>query len=298
MRSRRAATGLALGLAIAGWGAAGQLASAPAYAAPFACVNGSITASGSTALLPLAQKASQDYHAQCAGGTITVSGGGSSAGLSNVNGGQSDIGDSDVPATAAPGVNAANLADHQVAIAVFTVVANNGAGVTGLTSAQVRDVFSGKATNWNQVGGKNVAITLIERKPGSGTRFVFDKCVMGGVAESTTPAAQEDSTQLVMQAVSTQPGAVSYVGTASLQGASNVTGLKLDGATADGASVASGAYPFFSHEHMYTRKSPAPPPLAQSYIDFIMAPGYQSANVPAAGYYPLSTTPRQSAADK
>ncbi len=61
-------------------------------------------------------------------GDITVSGGGSSAGLSAVNGGTSDIGDSDVPATAAPGVNQANLQDHQVAIVVFTVVANSGPG--------------------------------------------------------------------------------------------------------------------------------------------------------------------------
>jgi phosphate transport system substrate-binding protein len=295
MRSHRALSIVALSLAVAGWGSASYVSHPTAFAG---CVGGSVTASGSTALLPLAQKASTDYHAQCAGATITVSGGGSSAGLSNVNGGTSDIGDSDVPATAAPGVNAANLQDHQVCIAVFTVVANNGAGVSNLTTQQVQDIFSGKDNNWSQVGGKSVAITLIERKPGSGTRFVFDKTVMGSVPESTTPAAQEDSTQLVMQAVSSQPGAVSYVGTASLQGASNVTGLKMNGSSADGPSVASGAYAFFSHEHMYTRKSPAPPPLANDYINFITAPGYQNANVPAAGYYPLSLTPRQSAADK
>ncbi|HEY2706337.1 MAG TPA: substrate-binding domain-containing protein [Candidatus Dormibacteraeota bacterium] len=295
MRSHRALTMVAAGLAIAGWSSMSYVAGPTAFAG---CVGGSITASGSTALQPLAQKASTDYHAQCAGATITVSGGGSSAGLSNVNSGTSDIGDSDVPATAAPGVNGANLQDHQVAIVVFAVVANTGAGVGNLSTQQVQDVFSGKVNNWSQVGGKSVAITLIERKPGSGTRFSFDKCVMGSVPESTTPAAQEDSTQLVMQAVSSQPGAVSYVGTASLAGASNVTAVKLNGATPDGPSVASGAYNFFSHEHMYTRKSPAPPPLANDYINFILAPGYQSSGVTSAGFLPLSTTNRQSAADK
>ena len=120
-----------------------------------------------------------------------MSGGGSSAGLSNVNSGTSDIGDFDVPATSAPGVNAGNLQDHQVAIAVFVVVANNGAGVSNLSTPKVVDIFSGKVNNWNQVGGKNQAITLIERKPGSGSRFVFDKCVMGSTAKSNTPAAQE-----------------------------------------------------------------------------------------------------------
>ncbi len=74
--------------------------------------------------------------------------------------------------------------------------------------------------------------------------------------------------------------------------------MKLNGATPDGPSVASGAYTFFSHEHMYTRKSPAPPPLANDYINFILAPGYQSSGVTSSGFLPLSTTTRQSAADK
>lgn len=222
MRSHRVLTTAALSLALAGWGSVSYLSSPAADAA---CVNGSISASGSTALQPLAQKASDDYHAQCSGGTITVSGGGSSAGLTSVNSGASTIGDSDIPASAGSGINAANLTDHQVAIAVFAVVVNNAAGVGNLTTQQVQSVFSGKVTNWSQVGGKNQAITLIERKAGSGSRFVFDKCVMGSVQESASPAAQEDSAQVVMQAVQSQAGAVSYVGTASLQGASNVTGV-------------------------------------------------------------------------
>ncbi len=184
MRSHRALTMVAAGLAIAGWSSISYVGGPTALAG---CVGGSITASGSTALQPLAQKASTDYHAQCAGASITVSGGGSSAGLSNVNSGTSDIGDSDVPASAAPGVNAANLQDHQVAIVVFAVVANTGAGVSNLSTKQVQDVFSGKVNNWSQVGGKSVAITLIERKPGSGTRFSFDKCVMGSVPEFDHP---------------------------------------------------------------------------------------------------------------
>lgn len=294
MRSHRALTAAAATLAVAGWASAGLVAG-PAVLA--GCVGGNATASGSTALQPLAQKASTDYHAQCAGANINVSGGGSSAGLSNVNSGTSDIGDSDVPATAAPGVNQANLQDHQVAIVVFTVVANNAAGVGNLTTQQVQDIFSGKVTNWNQVGGRNQAIVLIERKPGSGTRFTFDKCVMGTVAESNTPAAQEDSTQLVMQAVASQPGAASYVSTGSLNGAAGVTAVKLNGASADGPSVANGSYGFFSHEHMYTRKSPAPPGTATDYITFILAPGYQSSALAPLGFLPVTTTTRQSAAD-
>jgi phosphate transport system substrate-binding protein len=294
MRSRRVLSTLAAGLAIVGWSVAGHLSASPVAAA---CVNGSATASGSTALQPLAQKAADDYKAGCPGASINIAGGGSSAGLSNVSSGTSDIGNSDVPASAAPGVNGANLTDHQVAIAIFAVVVNNATGVGNLSTQQVQDIFSGKDNNWSQVGGKNIAITLIERKPGSGTRFAFDKCVMGAVPESNTPAAQEDSTQLVMQAVSSSQGGVSYVGTASLNGAAGVTGVKLNGAAPDRTGVANGSYGFFSHEHMYTRKSPAPPPVAQSYIDSILTPAYQAGPVTQLGYASLSTTNRQSPAD-
>ncbi|MBV8161275.1 MAG: substrate-binding domain-containing protein [Acidimicrobiia bacterium] len=296
MRRRTALTVVvATGLALAAWASAGSVRGPSANAA---CVGGSITASGSTALLPLAQKAAQDYHAQCAKASITVSGGGSSAGLSNVNGGASDIGMSDVPSSAAKGVDQANLQDHQVAIVIFAVVVSDDSGVTDLTTKQVQDVFSGKITNWAEVGGHPENIALYERKPGSGTRFTFDKCVMGDVAQSTSPAAQEDSTQLVIQAIQKSAGAVSYVNVASLKGASGVHAVKLNGAAADGPSVANGSYTFFSHEHMYTRVKPAPPALAADYIQFIMTPTYQSGSVAQAGYAPLSTTSRLSLADK
>jgi len=291
MRSVRGLSTLAAGLAIVAFSAAGHPWITPVSAA---CVNGSISASGSTALQPLAQKAADDYHAGCAGATITVAGGGSSAGLSNVAAGTSDIGNSDVPASAAPGINGANLADHQVAIVVFAVVVNNATGVSNLSTQQVQDIFSGKDNNWSQVGGKNLAITLIERKPGSGTRYTFDKCVMGPVPESSTPAAQEDSTQLVIQAVQASQGAVSYVGISSITGG-GISAVHLNGTAPGADTVKSGAYNFFSHEHMYTPKSPKP--LAQSYIDSIMAPAYQSGPVTQLGYAPLSTTNRQSAAD-
>src|SRR5438445_3973081 len=124
----------------------GAAASAGASPTTAPCATGTLTASGSTALQPLVQKAAELYQAKCAGATITVSGGGSSTGLSNVASGSSDIGDSDVPVSNAKSIDAGTVADHQVAIVVFSVIVNPRAGVTNLSSRQVHDLFAGRIT--------------------------------------------------------------------------------------------------------------------------------------------------------
>lgn len=271
-------------------------ASASSSPTPAPCATGTITASGSTALQPLVQKAADAYQTKCPGSTITVSGGGSSTGLSNVAAGTSDIGDSDVPVTNAPSIDASTVKDHQVAIVVFAVITNPGAGVTNLTTAQVRDIFSGKVTNWKDVGGANVPVSLIERKPGSGTRLSFDKDIMQGTPESSTPAQTQDSTQLVLTGVADKgsPGAVSYIAVGSAN--SSVTVVNLDGVAANGDNVKAGKYHYFSHEHMYTKTTPSP--LADSFIAFILSSDFQTTTVPQLGYLPQNTTTEQSLADK
>jgi phosphate transport system substrate-binding protein len=259
----------------------------------YTCATGTATASGSTALLPLAQKAATDYAAKCPGGTITVSGGGSSTGLANVAAGTSDIGNSDVPVTDAPSIDASTVTDHQVAIVAFAIIVNPKTNVTNLTLKQAQDVFSGKVTNWKDVGGADVPVTLIERKPGSGTRLSFDKCVMRGTAESTTPSSTQDSTQLVVQGVTGADGGTSYVGLASV---GSTTPLSLDGVKPDASTVKAGTYPFWSHEHMYTKGAGST--LAQSYIDYILTDAFQSGELTTLGFLPLSTTTAQSLADK
>lgn len=273
--------------------------SSPSNASPTpsaqACQTGTITASGSTALQPLVAKAATAYQAKCPGATITVSGGGSSVGLSNVASGVSDIGDSDVPVSNAKTIDASTVKDHQVAVVVFAVIVNPQAGVTALTTQQVQDVFSGKVTNWKDVGGKDVPVTLIERKTGSGTRLSFIKDMLGGTdTESKTPASTQDSTQLVLQGVAGAPGGVSYIGVSSAS--SSVVAVSIDGARPTADDVKSGKYKYFAHEHMYTRATANA--LAESFIDSMLAADFQGTTVTQLGYLPLSTTTEQSAADQ
>jgi len=258
-------------------------------------VSGSISASGSTALQPLVQRAAEVYRSTCPGAAISVAGGGSSAGLSNVASGTSDIGNSDVPVSNAKGVDASTVLDHQVAIVLFAVAVNDRTGVSNLTTDQTRDLFSGKVTNWSQVGGSDTPVTLIERKSGSGTRLAFDRIIMKGRQESATPASTQDSTQLVLQQLSASPGAVSYLSVSSLKSASGVSAVTLDGVAPTANAVKDGKYPYYSHEHMYTKAAAGG--LAASFVDLILSPQFQNSQVTGLGYLPVSTTTRSSAAD-
>ena len=84
------------------------------------CESGTITASGSTALAPLVKAVATSYTGKCSGATITVNLGGSKTGLSNVEAGSVDIGNSDVPASSTQ----SDLVDHQVCVVIFGVIVN------------------------------------------------------------------------------------------------------------------------------------------------------------------------------
>ena len=62
-------------------------------------------------------------------------------------------------------------------------------GVTNLTTQQSKDIWTGKITNWKDVGGPDQAIVLILRPASSGTRATFKKIVLGGADEATGQGA-------------------------------------------------------------------------------------------------------------
>src|SRR4051794_34246282 len=208
--------------------------SAAAGGAAPTCVSGNITAAGSTALQPLVDKAGENYVAACTDAQIQVQGGGSGTGLTQVSQGAVQIGNSDVTAESKlQPADASALVDHVVARQGWIMVVNNGVtGVKGLTSQQATDIWTGKTTNWKDVGGPDEPIVLILRPESSGTRATFKKIVMNGASEATGQALTEDSNGAVFSAVGTTPGSTSYVGFAYYSDPANagkVTGLQLDG---------------------------------------------------------------------
>ena len=230
----------------------------------YTCVQGSITASGSTALEPLVTAVSKKYQAKCSGSKITVNLGGSGTGLANAENGSSDIGNSDIFSKAGQ----ADLVDHQVAVVVFNLIVNSKVtGVSSLTTDQIKGIYSGKVTNWKDVGGPDLAITVVSRPTSSGTRATFQNYVLGGVETITGPSnLSTDSTGTVVKNVQQTDGAIGYAASGPVKQA-GLTVLKIDNVDATPANVGTNTYKFWNIEHMYTKGQPKP--LAQALIDYM-----------------------------
>ncbi len=268
-------------------------ASAPATAAGVTCVTGSITAAGSTALQPLVDAAAKQYVKACKGSTITVNGGGSGTGLTQVAGGSIDIGDSDVTAQSklATPQPADSLVDHIVARQGWIVVTNKDVtGVTNLTTQQNIDVWTGKVTNWKAVGGPDLPIVLIFRPSSSGTRTTFKKLVLGNATEAVGgQTLTEDSNGAVTAAISKTDGAVSVIGFAYYNDPANkalLNGLQLDGVDATVANVSNASYKLAADGHMYTKGQPTG--LSAAFLAYMLGADVQGTLIPSLSYGPVA----------
>lgn len=246
--------------------------------------SGKVTVSGSSALLPLAKDAAQKFKAKNDQVSITLNAGGSGTGLKQVSEGSVDIGSSDVFAKEKlPEAKAAELVDHKVAVTVMAPVVSKeiGTNVKSLTKAQLQDIFTGKVTNWKDVGGPDEAVVLITRPSTSGTRALFTKYALDGKEELSNKSMETDDSGTLVQTVSQTKGAIGYVALSYLMNNNTVTPLAIDGVEPTLENVYNGKYPVWGYEHMYTKGEATG--AVKAFIDFIVSKDY-SADIEKQGY--------------
>ena len=223
-------------------------------------LSGSITAAGSSALKPLVDDAATSFSEENPDVAITVDAGGSGEGLKQVAEGTVDIGNSDVEASEKlDETQAAELVDHKVCVITMAPIVNNDvaeAGVTSLTKDQLIGIFTGKITNWSEVGGPNEDIVLVTRPSSSGTRATFQKYALDGNEEASNASMETDDSGVLLQNVKDTKGAIGYVALSYLVDDPGVSTVAIDGVEPTLENTYSGKYPVWTYEHMYTKESP------------------------------------------
>jgi phosphate transport system substrate-binding protein len=260
--------------------------SAPASeSSPASELKGSILATGSSALQPLVDQASKKFMDNHSGVSVQVQAGGSGTGLTQVSEGQADIGNSDVFAEEKLDADKAKeLIDHQVAVVGMAAVVNPDITVDNLTKQQLVDIFTGKVTNWKDVGGNDQAIQIINRPASSGTRATFEKYGLDMKTEDLKGSIQEDSSGTVKKLVGETPGAIGYLALSYLD--DSIKTVQYEGVDASEENIANGTYPVWAYEHMYTKGEPTE--VVKAFLDYMMSDEVQNGDVVELGYIPAS----------
>ncbi len=212
--------------------------------------------------------------------TIEVQGGGSSVGVTAAADGTADIGNiSREPKKeeleANPDFQVFTVAKDGIAIVV-----NPKVKLDNLTKEQVRDIFSGKITNFKEVGGPDAPITVVSREEGSGTRTAFQELVMqykdasGNKAEDPIVASAilQNSNGAVRTTVAETPNSIAFLSFGYLD--NSIATVNIEGIQATVDNVLNGTYPISRPLNMITKGDPKP--LAKAFIDFLLSDAGQA----------------------
>lgn len=228
-----------------------------------------IVIEGSTTVLPIAQRAAEVYMEKNPDADITVRGGGSGVGIASLIDGTCDIADSSRPIKEAELEKAvANSKDPKanvVAMDGIAVITHPSNPLSGLTKKQLKDIYTGKISNWSELGGANEQIVVISRDTSSGTFEAFGELALNK-EKVRSDALMQASNQAVASTVAQTPQGIGYVGLGYIT--SDVKALDIDGVKADKETVLSNKYPISRPLFMYTNGTPQG--AVKSFLDFVL----------------------------
>ena len=263
-------------LAVAAWTVTAQAGPLDAFKGQ----KGTIDIAGGTAHVPVMKKAAQAIMTANPDIRITVAGGGSGVGVRKAGEGLVNIGNTG-RALKPEEVKKYGLVSFPFAIDGVAVAVHPKNPVSNLTREQVKDIFSGKITNWKQVGGADAPIHVYVREDGSGTRETFEEKALDKGA-CRTDASVLNSNGAMKTGIARDPDGVGYVGIGHLD--ASIKGVAFDGKAPTQAAAADGSYPVTRLLYMNTRGEPQG--LTRLFIDYIFSTDGKAA-IESSGYIPV-----------
>jgi len=222
-----------------------------------------ITVAGSTAFQPFAEKLAERYMEIDKGIRINVQGGGSAVGIQSAVSGAANIGMADILELPE---EAKGLYSVIVARDGIAVIVNPKNPVNNLKMEQIRDIFSGKITNWKEVGGNDAQIDVVSREDGSGTRISFDKIVLGGEKLVST-ALYQNSNGTVREAVAQDEKAIGYISISLVN--EKVKALYVNEIAPTNSNVKKGIYRLARPVYFLTKGAPVG--NVEKFINFVLS---------------------------
>ncbi|MBW6513221.1 MAG: phosphate ABC transporter substrate-binding protein [Candidatus Syntrophosphaera sp.] len=220
---------------------------------PLLAQRNTITCSGSTTVLPIAQATAEAFMDLNPDINISIRGGGSGVGIAALQNGTVQIANSSRPMKSKELTQAKskgiNPTPYAVALDGIAIIAHRSNPVKNLTVAQIRDIYTGKIKDWSAVGGPKLPIVVISRDVASGTFEVFNDKALNGA--KVDPSAQLlASNNAIATTVGSTPGAIGYVGLGYLT--DEVKTLSVNGTEASEKTVKDGSYQLSRKLYMYT----------------------------------------------
>lgn len=240
-----------------------------------------LSVTGSTTVQPLMSLFKENYENVTVGVSISITGGGSGQGISSAAQGTVDIGMASRALKSSEKTQYPDLVETKIANDGVAVIVGSNAGVTALTMEQIRGVYNGTYTNWNQVGGNDATIVIYNREASSGTRDCFESVVMSG-SHFVLTANEVASNGAMKTSVANNQNAIGYVGLGYLDETTNE--VTVNGVDPTVQNVKDGAYPISRGLFLLTDGAPAG--WAGVFINWILSPAGQEL-VAQKGFVPL-----------
>ncbi len=243
-------------------------------------LSGSIQIKGSDTMVNLGQAWAETFSKEHPAVSVAVTGGGSGTGFAALIGGTCDIAEAsrnieekEKALLEQKGVQPVELT---VALDGVAIVVNPKNPVSKLTLDQLADIFTGKITNWKDVGGPNMPIVILSREVNSGTHIYIKEHVLSrekDFNEFSPSALLLPSSQAIADEVAQNVNAIGYYGIGYVTAQQKALAIAKDASSVyvepTMATVKSGSYPISRPLLMYTCGEPKG--IIKAFLDFVLS---------------------------